>query len=131
MANVKKVNEIYKCNICGNIVEVLTVGGGELVCCGQPMEKLIEKSSEEGMEKHLPVIEETKNGVKVTVGSILHPMLEEHYIMWIEIWGKNDLILRKYLKPGDSPEAEFDIKMSEIASARELCNVHGLWVKKV
>lgn len=131
MSIVNKIGEIYKCGTCGNIVEVLSAGGGELVCCGQPMEKLIEKTSEEGMEKHLPVIEETKNGVKVKVGSISHPMLEKHYIMWIEICDKDNRVSRKYLKPGDAPEAEFNIKMPEVLSARELCNVHGLWIKKV
>lgn len=131
MANVKEVGEVYKCNICGNIVEVLFVGGGELVCCAEPMEKMIEKNSDEGIEKHLPVIEETKNGVKIKIGSIPHPMGEEHYIMWIEIWGKDDRLARKYLKPGDAPEAEFNRKISEIAFARELCNVHGLWKKVV
>jgi len=128
MPNPKNVGEVYKCSICGNIVEVLFVGGGELVCCGKPMEKMAEKDSDEGQEKHLPVVEETKNGVKISVGSTTHPMEEEHYIMWIEIWGKNNNCLaRQYLKPGDKPEAQFNRQKSEIAFVRELCNVHGLW----
>lgn len=130
MANVKKVGDVYKCNVCGNIIEVLFIGEGELVCCGQSMEKLEEKVKEELYEKHLPVIEETKNGVKIKIGSIPHPMIEEHYIMWIEIWGRdNNRLSRKYLKLGDAPEAEFNRKKSEIAFARELCNIHGLWKK--
>jgi len=129
MSNVKMLGEIYKCNICGNIVEVLFVGGGELVCCGQPMEKLSEKVSDEGQEKHLPVINEIKTGVKVFIGSIPHPMEKEHYIMWIEVWCKNGSIARKYLKAGDAPEAEFNHQKSEILFVREVCNVHGLWKK--
>ena len=130
MANVSKLGEVYKCSICGNIVEVLFVGGGELVCCGKAMEKMAEKDSDEGKEKHLPVIEETKTGVKISIGSIPHPMEAEHYIMWIEIWGKDgNRMTRKFLKPGDKPEAEFNRKMTEVAYAREMCNVHGVWKK--
>ena len=128
MSNVK-IGDVYKCSICGNIVEVLFAGGGELNCCRKPMEKMTEKSSDQGMEKHLPEISETKNGVKIKVGSVPHSMLKEHYIMWIEIWGKENRLARKYLKPGDKPEAEFNLQKSEIAFARELCNVHGLWKK--
>jgi len=132
MSNVTQVGEVYKCNVCGNIVEVLFAGGGELVCCGKPMEKFDEKKSDEGQEKHLPVIEETKKGVKISVGSIPHPMESEHYIMWIEIWGKDgNRMARKYLKPGNKPEAEFNRSISEVAYARELCNVHGLWRKEI
>ncbi len=119
------LNQVYKCNICGNIVEVVHVGGGELVCCGEPMELLAEKATDAGMEKHVPVIEKTAKGVKVKVGSIPHPMEAAHYIEWIEILveGKVD---RKYLKPGDKPEAEFGIWAPKIV-ARAYCNVHGLW----
>lgn len=129
MANVQKIGEVHKCEICGNIVEVLFVGGAELVCCGKPMEKLAEKAEDELYEKHLPVVEETSDGVKVLVGSVAHPMEDGHYIMWIEIWGKENRLARKYLKPGDKPEAEFNRKKSEIAFVRELCNIHGLWKK--
>lgn len=126
-----KIGDVLKCQVCGNIVEVLFVGGGDLSCCGKPMEKMAEKSSDDGREKHLPVIEETENGVKVTVGSIPHPMEESHYIMWIEIRGKDNRLARKYLKPGDKPVAEFNRQISEISFAREVCNVHGLWKKKM
>ncbi len=120
-----ELNQIYKCAICGNIVEVLGPGSGELVCCGQPMELLKEKSTEEGLEKHLPVIEKTDNLVKVKIGSIPHPMEPTHFIQWIEILA-DDRLYRKHLKPGDAPEAEFEIQAQDL-KARELCNIHGLW----
>lgn len=117
--------QVYKCNVCGNIVEVLHTGVGKLVCCGQPMELQKEKTEDVGREKHRPVIEKTEFGVKVKVGSVPHPMEEKHYIEWIEIIadGKS---CRKFLKPGDKPEADFIIKADSI-EAREYCNVHGLW----
>ncbi len=120
-----ELNQIYKCNTCGNIVEVLHVGGGELVCCGQPMECLIEKTEGEGSEKHVPIIEETKGGIKVRVGAVSHPMEDVHYIEWIEIIadGKVDKL---FLKPGNKPEVEFGIKPKEVV-ARIYCNVHGFW----
>lgn len=119
------LKQIYKCNICGNIVEVLHAGAGELVCCGQPMQLLVEKNQDIGQEKHVPVIEKTVTGVKVKVGSIPHPMEEKHYIEWIEIIA-DGRIYRKFLKPGEQPEAEFEIQAEKI-EAREYCNVHGLW----
>ncbi|NCC53011.1 MAG: desulfoferrodoxin [Spartobacteria bacterium] len=118
--------EIYKCEVCGNIVEVLHAGGGELVCCGQPMNRLEEKTADSSTEKHVPVIEKQGNGYKVTVGSVPHPMADEHYIEWIEIQF-DDKVGRKYLKPGDAPEAFFDGIKADTIRAREYCNVHGLW----
>jgi len=120
-----KQNQIYKCNVCGNIVEVLHAGAGELVCCGQPMELLEEKIKDEGKEKHVPVIEKTEKGFKVKIGSVPHPMEENHYIEWIQVIADNKLY-RKFLKPGDKPEAEFELR-AENVQAREYCNVHGLW----
>lgn len=120
-----ELHQIYKCNVCGNIVEVLHAGAGELVCCGQPMELLKEKTEDEGQEKHVPVIEKTGNGVKVKVGSVPHPMEAEHYIEFIELIADGG-IYRKFLKPGQPPEAEFAVKADSI-QAREFCNVHGLW----
>lgn len=120
-----KQNQIYKCAICGNIVEVLHTGQGELVCCGQPMELMSEKNKDEGEEKHIPLIEKTESGIKVKVGSISHPMEDAHYIEWIEIIA-DGRIYREFLKPGDKPEVEFYIK-KEIISARAYCNIHGLW----
>jgi len=123
------INEIYKCSVCGNIVEVIHAGVGQLVCCGKPMEILKEKISDVGLEKHVPVIEKTATGVKIKVGSIPHPMEDKHYIEWVEIISEGRAC-RKFLKPGDKPEAEFETS-SNIADiqVREYCNVHGLWKK--
>jgi superoxide reductase len=120
-----EINQVYKCAICGNIVEVLHAGGGELVCCGQPMGLLVENTTEASLEKHVPVIEKKKNSVKVKIGSIPHPMEEKHYIEWIEIIA-DGAVQRIFLKPGDKPEAEFKTKAEKI-TAREYCNIHGLW----
>ena len=120
-----ELRQIYKCNVCGNIVEVLHTGVGKLVCCGQPMELQKEKTEDVGQEKHVPVIEKTESGVKVKVGSVSHPMEEKHYIEWIEVIA-NGKSYRKFLKPGDKPEAEFMVKADKIR-AREYCNIHGLW----
>jgi superoxide reductase len=117
--------QIYRCNVCGNIVEVLHTGQGELVCCGQPMELLEAKTADEGKEKHVPVIETGDKGVKVKVGSVPHPMEEKHYIEWVEVITDGDGC-RQFLRPGDKPEAAFDIKSKKVA-AREYCNIHGLW----
>lgn len=114
-----KENQIYKCNVCGNVVELIEVGGGSLVCCGEKMELLVEKVEEIGTEKHRPII----SGKNVKVGSIPHPMEENHYIVWIESIDENSTC-RKNLKPGEKPEAEF---CSESKKARAFCNVHGLW----
>jgi len=117
--------QVYRCNVCGNIVEVLHAGEGELVCCGQPMELLQAKTADVGKEKHVPVIEAGERAVKVKVGDVPHPMEEKHYIEWIEVITDGDGC-RQFLKPGDKPEAEFDIKSRKVA-AREYCNIHGLW----
>ncbi|MCW1296744.1 MAG: desulfoferrodoxin [Candidatus Parvarchaeota archaeon] len=124
-----EIRQIYKCNVCGNIVEVLYAGVGQLVCCGKPMELLQEKKEDIGKEKHVPVIEKTKTGIKVKVGSVPHPMEETHYIEWIEIIVDNETY-RKFLKPGDKPEADFNVKAKNKIRAREYCNIHGLWVKE-
>jgi len=117
--------EIYKCEICGNIVEVLHEGVGELVCCGQPMKLFIENTVDAAKEKHVPVIEKVEGGIKVKVGSVPHPMEEKHYIEWIEIIADGK-VYKQFLKPGDQPEALFEIKADKI-TAREYCNIHGLW----
>ena len=124
-----KRKQIYRCNVCGNMVEVLHAGGGELVCCGQPMELLAEKTADAGKEKHVPVIERMDKKVKVKVGSVPHPMEENHYIEWIEII-TDDEVCRKFLKPGDAPEAVFEFEIAaevKKVEAREFCSVHGLW----
>jgi len=117
--------EIYKCEICGNIVEVLHGGAGELVCCGQPMKLMSEGLIDAATEKHVPVIEKTDTGYKVKVGSIPHPMAEEHHIEWIELIADGKAY-REFLKPGDAPEATFCISAANV-TAREYCNLHGLW----
>jgi len=121
-----ELNQIYKCNVCGNIVEVIHNGAGELVCCGQLMELLAEKTSEdEGKEKHVPVVEKNSDGVIVKVGSTAHPMESEHYIEWIEVVTEHRTY-RKNLEPGGAPEAEFILE-AEHVKIRAYCNVHGLW----
>jgi superoxide reductase len=117
--------QIYKCEICGNIVEVLHGGDGELVCCGQPMKNLAAKTADVGKEKHVPVIEKIAGGIKVKVGSVPHPMEEKHYIEWIEVIADGKAY-RQFLRPGEAPEAIFKIEAKTI-TAREYCNVHGLW----
>lgn len=122
-----KQNEVYKCNVCGNIVEVLHTGAGELVCCGKPMNLQTEHSHDEGEEKHLPIIERNGDKLVVKVGSVAHPMEEDHYIEWIEI-NMLDVgrIAKKYLKPGDKPEVEFHVRGDNF-KIRAYCNKHGLW----
>ena len=117
--------QVYKCDACGNIVEVLHAGGGELVCCGEPMKLLVENTVDAAKEKHIPIVEKTPEGVKVKVGSVAHPMEEKHYIQWIEIIadGKS---YRQFLNPGEAPEATFNIQADQV-TAREYCNLHGLW----
>lgn len=118
-------NEIYKCGTCGIITEIVHTGNGHLVCCGQPMVQLKENTTDGAKEKHVPVIEKIPGGVKVTVGSVAHPMLNEHFIEWIEILADNK-VFRKYLNPGEAPEAVFNIEAEKV-TAREYCNLHGLW----
>lgn len=118
-------NGIYKCDVCGNIVEVLHTGGGDLVCCGQPMKYFEANTVDAAKEKHVPVIEKTANGFKVMVGSVAHPMEEKHYIEFIEVMADGK-VYRQDLAPGQKPEAEFCIKADKIV-AREYCNIHGLW----
>jgi len=117
--------EVYICEICGNIVEVLQGGVGELVCCDEPMKLLKANTVDAAKEKHVPVLEATDHGIKVKVGSVAHPMEPKHFIMWIEliVEGRS---YRTYLKPGDAPEATFCIDAKEI-TARAYCNLHGLW----
>jgi superoxide reductase len=119
-------NEIYKCDICGNIVEVVHAGVGELVCCNKPMRLIKENTVDASREKHVPVIERTGGGIKVAIGSIPHPMEEKHFIEWIELLvdGK---VLRQFLKPGDAPSAFFEGITAATVGAREYCNLHGLW----
>jgi len=120
-----ELNQIYKCNVCGNIVEVVHASSGTLVCCGQQMELLKEKFEEEGYEKHVPIIKKLKTKIRVKVGSKPHPMEQNHYIEFVELIADGK-VFRQFLKPGDKPKAEFCIKAENI-SARIYCNLHGLW----
>jgi len=122
-----KLNEIYKCGVCGNIIEVVHNSGGQLVCCGQPMNLMVENTVDAAKEKHIPVIEKLQDGVLVKVGEVEHPMLENHYIEWIEVLTESK-VYRKYLKPGEKPEAVFKLD-EEVIVAREYCSLHGLWKK--
>jgi superoxide reductase len=117
--------QIYRCAACGNIVEVLHGGDGELVCCGEPMKNLVAKTADEGKEKHVPVIEKVDGGLKVKVGSVQHPMKEEHYIEWISLLADGK-VYRQFLEPGMEPEAFFEVKTNSV-SAQEHCSIHGLW----
>jgi superoxide reductase len=120
-----QLNQIYKCEVCGNIVEVLHTGVGELVCCGEPMKLLVENTVDAAKEKHVPVIEKSGNKVTVKVGSVAHPMEEKHYIEFIELMADGK-VYRKFLKPGEAPEATFEVTAAKL-TAREYCNLHGLW----
>ncbi|OQY56173.1 MAG: desulfoferrodoxin [Desulfobacteraceae bacterium 4572_88] len=119
--------QVFKCELCGNIVEVLHGGEGELVCCGKPMVAMTENTVDAAKEKHVPVIEKVDGGVKVKVGEVSHPMEDKHYIQWIEIIADGK-VYRQFLNPGQTPEATFKVEASQI-SAREYCNLHGLWKK--
>ncbi len=117
--------QIYKCEVCGNIVEMVHEGVGELVCCDQPMKLMEENTVDAAKEKHVPVIEKVEGGYKVKVGSVAHPMEEKHYIEWIELIADGKAY-REFLSPGMAPEAFFCIDAEEV-TAREYCNLHGLW----
>lgn len=117
--------QVYKCETCGNIVEVLHAGNGDLVCCGKPMKLMVENTTDASKEKHVPVIEKTASGIKVKVGSAPHPMEEKHYIEWVQIIADGKAY-RQFLSPGNAPEATFDVKADKV-TAREYCNIHLLW----
>lgn len=119
--------EIYKCDVCGNMIEKIHAGVGELVCCNQPMKLMTENTTDASKEKHVPFVEKTVEGMRVQVGSIPHPMEEKHYIEWIEVIAGNKAY-RQFLKPGQPPEAKFNINEKDF-TVREYCNLHGLWRK--
>ncbi len=116
---------IYKCEVCGNIVEVLTAGGADLMCCGQQMVQQVENTTDAAVEKHVPVLEKKDGGWQVTVGSVDHPMTDAHFIEWIEISAGN-CVCRQYLSPSDKPTAFFPVAADGV-TARAYCNLHGLW----
>ena len=125
---VKEINEIYNCSVCGNVITVLEVGGGELVCCEKPMMLQEAKTEEqEGKEKHVPVVEIEGNKVTVKVGSVPHPMEDGHFIELIQLIKDGKVVAQKQLSPGKDPEAVFCLDDTDGIIAREYCNVHGLW----
>jgi len=117
--------QIYKCEVCGNIVEMIHEGAGELVCCGQNMKLFVENTVDAAKEKHVPVKESANGSLKVKVGEVAHPMEDKHYIEWIEIVSADGKAYRQFLKPGQAPEAVFPVEGAY--TAREYCNLHGLW----
>ena len=119
--------EVYRCEVCGNIVEVIRTGSGDLTCCGQAMKLLKENTTDAAVEKHVPVVEKVDGGYKVTVGSVAHPMADEHFIEWIELIDDNKVQIA-FLVPGQAPEATF-VTSGQNVVAREHCNLHGLWKK--
>ena len=120
------LNEIYKCEVCGNIIEVVHAGVGGLICCGKPMKLQKENTVEAAVEKHIPVVEKKGDGILIKIGAVPHPMTEEHYIEWIEVISKNGKVKKKYLKPGDVPEWDICC-VSDDDTIRAYCNLHGLW----
>lgn len=123
-----KLLEIYKCELCGNIVEVVHASGGDLACCGKPMKNMIAGTVDASKEKHIPVVEKKDGIYSIIIGSVAHPMEEKHYIEWVQINSGNKSY-REFLTPGQEPKAIFDLKTGKI-SAREYCNLHGLWAKE-
>lgn len=121
-----QIYEVYVCKECGNVVEILEGAQGDLVCCGQPMQLQKENTVDAAKEKHVPVVIVEGNTARVHIGSVMHPMEEKHYIMWIEI-RQGDKLQRKMLKPGQEPKAVFTIEEGQEVVAREYCNLHGLW----
>ncbi len=121
-----KVREVYKCEACGNIIEVMHEGAGDLVCCGQSMVLMVENTVDAAKEKHVPVIEKTPEGYKVKVGEVPHPMEEKHFIEWVELITSDGRLYRRFLCPGEAPEATFNVEADQV-TAREYCNLHGHW----
>jgi superoxide reductase len=117
--------QVYRCELCGNMVGILFAGGGSLVCCGKPMEMMVERTADQGLEKHVPAVQKSGEKLSVKVGTTEHPMTDEHYIMWIDTVGSN-AEARKYLKPGEAPSREF-CDTSDVKKVRAYCNLHGLW----
>jgi len=121
--------KVFKCNKCGNIVEVVHDGGGPLVCCGESMQAVVENTTEAATEKHIPEVTPVDGGYKVVVGSVVHPMEEKHYIEWVELIVDETSVLRKSFAPGEPPEAVFLVSGTDV-KARAYCNLHGLWASK-
>ncbi len=121
-----ELREIYKCQVCTNVVEVIGAGGPSPFCCGKEMVRLEAKTEDTGNEKHVPLVNEVDGGIEVVVGEIEHPMEEKHYVQFIEVLTQ-DKVLREELKPGQRPAACFNLSLSDVQEVREYCNIHGLW----
>jgi superoxide reductase len=117
--------QVYKCEVCGIVAEVLDGGAGELVCCGEPMTLLEENTVDASREKHVPVVTKVDGGLRVAVGSVPHPMEAKHFIQWIELLA-DGRAYRQFLSPGEKPEAFFPVQAQKV-TAREMCNLHGMW----
>ena len=118
--------QVYKCEMCGNIVEVLTAGGGDMGCCNQPLRHLAENTTDAATEKHVPIVNKVDGGYEVIVGEVLHPMEEKHLIEWIELTTEDGIAYRRFLEPGAEPKARFETDANAV-TVREYCNLHGLW----
>ena len=118
--------EIYKCDLCGNVFEVITAGSGVTSCCGKEMKLLAENTVDASKEKHVPVVQKTPDGIMVNVGSVAHPMDPDHYIQWIEVLAPHGQAYMHLLKPGEKPQAAFPVKPDGLI-VREYCNKHGVW----
>lgn len=121
--------QVYECKKCGNIVEVLHEGKGQLVCCGEPMVLHEENTVDASREKHVPAVEKTESGYRVVIGTEIHPMVEKHYIEWIEMI-HDDKVCRRFLCAGDQPEAVFTTDADKV-TIRAYCNLHGLWKTEI
>ena len=127
---VTAIGQVYECEICGNVVVMRHTGKGQLVCCAKPMKLMKEHTADEGREKHVPMLTIVGDKVTISVGSVPHPMTEQHYIEWVEVFHDDGVSSLKFLAPTDRPEAKFSVN-GKIVSTRAYCNIHGLWTLKV
>lgn len=121
------LREIYRCEICGAVVEVVNAAKGVISCCGKPMTKMDAQTADMSLEKHVPIIKKVDGGILVKVGSTEHPMTEQHYITFIEVMTNDNKVGRAELTPNDKPEAFFNLDFDDVIEVREYCNIHGLW----
>jgi len=124
--NESTMSRMLHCDTCGKILKIIKNGEGPLLCCGRPLSFEVEKSAEAGKEKHVPVVTKTSDGIRVSVGSIPHPMEPAHYIRWIEVHG-DTFLQTAFLRPGEKPEKEFRVDPAAVTKVRAFCNVHGFW----
>lgn len=123
MADIK----FWRCNHCGNFFYTVHDGGVTPVCCGEPMELVQADSTDAALEKHVPQVTREGDRLFVQIGSVEHPMLDEHYIEWAAVADPEGNVAFKYLKPGQKPQLTFDVEGIEHGTVYEYCNLHGLW----